>query len=107
MTPRIQQHAVALPPGLIILAIAAFGVLLGLPGVMLATPLTVVSMVLVNRLYVEGILGKKDKMTTRPMRQRGRGRGKRGNRGPGHHAPARGAIVSAGELAEAPYTLPS
>jgi predicted PurR-regulated permease PerM len=59
VTPLVQQQAVALPPALVILAVVAFGMLLGLPGVILATPLAVVVMGLVNMLYVEDILGKK------------------------------------------------
>lgn len=56
--PFIQRRAVDLPPVLTLLGVLAFGVLLGPLGVVLATPLLVVAMVLVKRLYVRGVLGK-------------------------------------------------
>jgi predicted PurR-regulated permease PerM len=39
-----------------ITAAVIFGLLFGLPGVILASPLMVVAMVLVRKLYVEGVL---------------------------------------------------
>jgi predicted PurR-regulated permease PerM len=48
--------AVELPPVLGIMAAMVFGLLFGLAGVILATPLMVVAMVLVQKLYVEGVL---------------------------------------------------
>jgi predicted PurR-regulated permease PerM len=59
VTPVIQQHTVALPPALLIVAVVACGLLFGLPGIVLTTPLTVLVMVLVQRLYVEDVLGKR------------------------------------------------
>lgn len=56
MTPLIQHHAVDLPPALLIYAVLGFGLLFGLPGVILAAPLTVVVFVLVKRLYVRDYL---------------------------------------------------
>ncbi|MEQ5788754.1 AI-2E family transporter [Erythrobacter sp. NFXS35] len=56
MTPLIQQHAVDLPPALLIYAVLGFGFLFGLAGVILAAPLTVVLFVLVKRLYVREYL---------------------------------------------------
>jgi predicted PurR-regulated permease PerM len=38
VTPLVQQHTVVLPPALVMLAVVAFGLLFGLPGVLLATP---------------------------------------------------------------------
>ena len=40
MAPLIQKRAVDLPPGLTILSQTAFGVILGVPGLIFATPLT-------------------------------------------------------------------
>ena len=40
MAPLIQKRAVDLPPALTILSQTAFGVILGLPGLIFATPLT-------------------------------------------------------------------
>ncbi|MDB6176554.1 AI-2E family transporter [Paracoccus sp. Z330] len=57
LMPMIQQYAANLPPVLTILAIVAFGGLFGLFGVILATPLLLVSIILVQRLYVEDVLG--------------------------------------------------
>ncbi len=56
LMPFVQRWAVELPPVLGITAAVIFGVLFGLPGVILATPLMVVVMVLVQKLYVEGVL---------------------------------------------------
>ena len=56
MMPFVQRWAVELPPVLGIMAAVTFGLLFGLAGVILATPLMVVAMVLVRKLYVEGVL---------------------------------------------------
>jgi predicted PurR-regulated permease PerM len=57
--PVVQRWAVSLPPALGILAVVVFGLLFGLPGVILAVPLMVVAMILVQKLYVEAALGEK------------------------------------------------
>lgn len=56
LMPFVQRWAVDLPPVLGIAAAVMFGVLFGLMGVLLATPAMVVLMVLVQRLYIEGVL---------------------------------------------------
>lgn len=56
LMPLVQRWAVELPPVLGITAAVIFGLLFGLPGVILASPLMVVAMVLVRKLYVEGVL---------------------------------------------------
>lgn len=53
ITPLAQRWAVELPPALALLSVVVFGVLFGLPGVLFATPLTVVLMVLTQRFYLE------------------------------------------------------
>jgi predicted PurR-regulated permease PerM len=53
IVPMIQQQAVDLPPVLLISAQLVLGALFGLPGFILAAPLTVVAMVMVRRLHVE------------------------------------------------------
>jgi predicted PurR-regulated permease PerM len=55
--PLAQKWAVALPPVLGLLSIVAFGLLFGLLGVIFAIPLTVVAVVLVQRLYVDKLDG--------------------------------------------------
>lgn len=56
LMPFVQRWAVQLPPVLGLMAALVFGVLFGLPGVLFATPLMVVAMVLVQRLYIESVL---------------------------------------------------
>ncbi len=50
--PLAQKWAVALPPALALLGIVAFGLVFGLIGVLFAMPLLVVTIVLVQKLYV-------------------------------------------------------
>lgn len=57
LMPVIQKRASSLPPVLAILAVIGFGVLFGFMGVLLATPLLLVLIVLVRMLYVEDTLG--------------------------------------------------
>jgi predicted PurR-regulated permease PerM len=52
VVPIVQKRAVALPPALTLVAIVAFGIVFGLAGVFFAVPLTVVTVVFVQRLYV-------------------------------------------------------
>ena len=56
LMPLVQRWAVKLPPVLGITAAVIFGILFGLVGVLFATPLMVVVMVLVQKLYIEGFL---------------------------------------------------
>lgn len=60
--PLLQNRMVDLPPAITIFGIIVAGVLLGPVGVLLATPLTVVLLVLIRRLYlgegVEEVLGE-------------------------------------------------
>jgi len=51
--PLLQSRMVELPPALMIFSLVACGVLLGPVGVILATPLTVVAMVVVKAVYVQ------------------------------------------------------
>ncbi len=52
ITPLAQRWAVELPPALALLAVVVFGVLFGIPGILFATPVTVVLMVLTRRFYL-------------------------------------------------------
>jgi predicted PurR-regulated permease PerM len=66
ITPLVQQHAVDLPPAITIIAIVAFGVLFGVLGVLLATPLAVVVLVGVKKLWIRDTL---DEQTELPGEQ--------------------------------------
>jgi predicted PurR-regulated permease PerM len=58
IVPLVQWKAVSLPPALVILAVVALGLLFGLLGVLVATPLTAVIVVWVKMLYVQEVLDK-------------------------------------------------
>jgi predicted PurR-regulated permease PerM len=59
ITPVIQKRAVSLPPAVLLTAQLFMGVLFGFIGVVLATPLAVVLIVLVQMLYVQDLLGRR------------------------------------------------
>jgi predicted PurR-regulated permease PerM len=56
LIPLIQRWAVELPPVVGLLAVVVGGLLLGVPGIVFATPLAVVIMRIVKHLYVEDAL---------------------------------------------------
>jgi len=60
LMPFIQRWAVDLPPVLGISATVMFGILFGVMGVLLATPAMVVLIVLVQHLYIKGVLEIQD-----------------------------------------------
>jgi predicted PurR-regulated permease PerM len=60
VTPMIERRTVELPPALTIVAQLALGILIGGLGLVLATPLLVVVMVLVQMVYIQDILGDRD-----------------------------------------------
>ena len=51
--PLVQRWAVQLPPVLSLLAVVVFGTLFGVEGIILGTPLMVVAVVLIRKLYVD------------------------------------------------------
>ncbi len=57
LTPLIDQYQVAVPPGLTLSAQLLFGLVGGLLGLLLATPLVVVISILVTEFYVKDLLG--------------------------------------------------
>ncbi len=63
--PLVQSWAVALPPVLAIVGVVMFGLLFGPLGVLFATPLMVVLMVFVQRIYVDRAIEDK------PIRRQG------------------------------------
>lgn len=60
ITPMIERKTVELPPALTIIAQLALGVLIGGLGLVLATPLLAVIMVLVQMVYIQDVLGDND-----------------------------------------------
>ena len=56
LMPLVERWAVGLPPVLGIAATVMFGVLFSLLGVLLAAPAMIVLMVVVQRLYIKGVL---------------------------------------------------
>ena len=76
LTPIVDRRSVELPPVLTIVAQVLLGLAFGFVGILLASPLTAVAMILVKMLYVEDLLG--DRMTIekvqrrRPAKKRGK-----------------------------------
>ncbi len=60
ITPIIQRQQVSMPPILLISAQVLMGVAFGIIGIMMAAPLVVVILTLVQILYIEKILGDTD-----------------------------------------------
>lgn len=57
ITPKIQERMVNLPLAMIMIAQVTLGMLTGVLGLILATPIIVIIMELVKMLYVEDVLG--------------------------------------------------
>jgi len=55
----VHRWSIALPPALGVFAMLAAGYLLGPLGMLLATPLAIVSFVLVKKLYLQDTLGER------------------------------------------------
>jgi predicted PurR-regulated permease PerM len=66
ITPLVQRRAVEIPPALMLLGISAFGILGGLLGIVFAAPLTVVIMVLVQKLWIRETLHEKTTIPGEP-----------------------------------------
>lgn len=58
ITPLIQKQAISMPPALLISSQAILGVLAGIVGVAVATPIVVVIVIFVQTLYVNDVLGE-------------------------------------------------
>lgn len=61
--PLVELYAVAVPPGLLIITQVIFAVLTGVWGMIVATPLLVVIIVLIQQLYIRGQLKKPIEVT--------------------------------------------
>lgn len=64
ITPLVQRQAVSLPPALTLLALIGMGVIFGVAGVLLATPLTILLYVGVQDIYLPKIR-QRDRMLSR------------------------------------------
>ena len=58
VTPLVQMRVSAVPPALLLVAQVLMGVLAGQFGLVVAAPMLVVTMVLVEKAYVEDVVGK-------------------------------------------------
>ncbi len=59
VTPLILRQMVQVPMAVSLFAVVAMGILFGMMGVLLATPLAVVAYVLVRKLYLEDVIGER------------------------------------------------
>jgi predicted PurR-regulated permease PerM len=58
LQPVLGERMVSIPPALLLFSVVAAGAVLGLGGVLLAAPLTVVAVVMIGKLYVRETLGR-------------------------------------------------
>lgn len=66
ITPYVQDETVDVPPVISVFATVIFGLLFGPVGVILTGPFTVALMVLVERLYIEDVLGEAPASSPKP-----------------------------------------
>jgi len=66
VTPLVQRRTVHLPPALPLFAVVVFGLLFGLAGVLLATPLAVIAFVAIKKLWVRDTLGETTRLPGEP-----------------------------------------
>lgn len=59
ITPVIQSRIVAMPPALLITAQIIMGFLAGIPGILLATPLTITAIIFIQQFYDGDFFGKR------------------------------------------------
>ncbi|MGD9738620.1 MAG: AI-2E family transporter [Bauldia sp.] len=65
LTPLLQRQIVAIPPVLLLFSLVALGLLFGIPGIVVAAPLTVAIYVGVREFYVRDLL-KEDHLLEEP-----------------------------------------
>lgn len=63
VTPLVERHMTEVPPALLLFAVTAFGTLFGIVGLIVAAPLAVVLLVMVQRLFVREALGQPVKLS--------------------------------------------
>jgi predicted PurR-regulated permease PerM len=59
ITPLVQQEAVSLPPALTLVVMVMMGVLFGVLGILVAAPLTAITLVVVKMLYLDEAPGER------------------------------------------------
>jgi predicted PurR-regulated permease PerM len=65
LTPLVDRKSVELPPVLTITAQVVLGLAFGFIGILLASPLTAVALILIKMLYIEDLLG--DRITSKKL----------------------------------------
>ncbi|MEZ4617552.1 MAG: AI-2E family transporter [Caldilineaceae bacterium] len=58
LTPVVHRYTVSLPPVLSLIGVLGMGALFGFVGILVATPLLAVIIVLIKMLYIEEVLGE-------------------------------------------------
>ncbi len=58
ITPVLQKYSVSLPPAVLIIAQFLLGIQFGVVGVLLASPIAVAGIVIVQMLYVQDVIGE-------------------------------------------------
>lgn len=62
LTPLLQERMASVPPVFLLFAIASFGLMFGVVGIILAAPLSVVVYILVRELYMTDVLGEEKQL---------------------------------------------
>lgn len=62
VTPLVQRQVVSMPPAVLLFAIVILGLLFGWLGIILAAPITVAAMVIVQKIWVRDVIGEKVKV---------------------------------------------
>lgn len=70
VTPMIERHTVELPPALTIIVQLILGVLFGALGLIFASPILAVVVVLIQMLYISDILGDKEAKTKENLKEK-------------------------------------
>ncbi|MGA0557371.1 AI-2E family transporter [Larkinella sp. VNQ87] len=71
LTPLLDKRFVSLPPALLLFGQVLLGFLVGLVGILFASPLIAVLLIVVDELYVKNSLESEDRTEPEPVRQPG------------------------------------
>ncbi len=69
LTPLVHRYTVSLPPAISLIGVLAMGALFGFVGVLVATPLLAVVLVLVKMIYIEEVLGEVPELPRRLLKE--------------------------------------